>query len=129
MHTDDLNEPVTALATRTRAYLVKIAGQGAPVTYQFVAKALDISPPNTIHQLTIALETLIEQDAASGRPLITALVISKARGGLPAPGFFDCAHRVGQFDGDMSETNCVAFFTAEFAAAVEHWGAASGVLD
>lgn len=129
MHTDDLNEPVTALATRTRAYLVKIAGQGALVTYQFVAKALDISPPNTIHQLTIALETLIEQDAATGRPLIAALVISKARGGLPAPGFFDCAHRVGRFDGNMSETNCVAFFAAEFAAAVEHWGAASGVLD
>jgi hypothetical protein len=29
------------------------------------------------------------------RQFIAALVISKARGGLPAPGFFDCARPLG----------------------------------
>jgi len=30
----------------------------------------------------------MEEDAAPDRPFIAALAISKARGGLPAPGFF-----------------------------------------
>ena len=38
------------------------------------------------------------EDAATDRPFIAAIVISKARGGLPAPGFFDCAARLGRFD-------------------------------
>ena len=60
-------------------------------TYQEVAKALDILPPHSIHQVTEALERLMEEDAAADRPFIAALAISKTRGGLPAPGFFDCA--------------------------------------
>jgi hypothetical protein len=35
------------------------------------------------------------EDAAVDRPFIAALAISKARGGLPAPGFFDSARRLG----------------------------------
>ena len=44
----------------------------------------------------------MEADAAAARPLIATLVVSKAQGGLPGPGFFDCARRVGRFDGDPS---------------------------
>src|SRR5262249_3204259 len=33
-----------------------------------------------------AMERLTEEDAEADRPFITALTISKARGGLPAPG-------------------------------------------
>jgi len=61
----------------------------------------------------------MEQDALAQRPLISALVISKARGGLPAPGFFDCAQRVGRFDGVDAD----AFYAAEFEAAVGYWTA------
>ncbi|MEH6648232.1 hypothetical protein, partial [Sulfitobacter sp.] len=68
--------------------------------YQALAKALELSPPNMINQFTVALEHLIEEDATAGRPLIAAFVISKARGGLPALGFFECAKRVGMFHGD-----------------------------
>ena len=39
----------------------------------------------------------MEEDAAADRPFIAALAISKARDGLPAPGFFDCAGRLGRF--------------------------------
>jgi len=77
----------TVLALRVRTYLCRIVGQATPITYQTLAKALGLSPPNTIHQLTVALESLIEEDAAAARPLIAALVVSKTRGGLPAPGF------------------------------------------
>jgi hypothetical protein len=111
------------LAQRVRAHLCRIVGKATPITYQALAKALDLSPPNTIYQLTLALERLMEEDAAAVRPLISALVISKARGGLPAPGFFDCALRVGRFDGDPSGPEVPAFYAAEFDAAVEFWRA------
>lgn len=107
-------------ADRIRAYLRGIAGQAVPVTYQALAKALELTPPNTIHQVSVALEQLIQEDVAADRPLIAALVISKARGGLPAPGFFDCAERLGRFRG----ADLGAFYTAEFEAAITYWGAA-----
>lgn len=42
------------------------------------------------------------------RSFIAVMVISKARGGLPAPGFFDCAARLGRFAGDATgpDTGC-----------------------
>ena len=109
------------LAHRVRTHLCRIAGQATPITYQALAKALGLSPPNTIHQLTVALECLMVEDAAAARPLIAALVVSKARGGLPALGFFDCALRVGRFGGEPSEPEALVFYAAEFAAAVEFW--------
>ncbi|WP_281967695.1 hypothetical protein [Roseovarius nanhaiticus] len=111
----------SVLAPRVRRYLRQIAGQASPITYQALAKALDLSPPNTIHQLTVALECLIEEDAAAARPLIAALVVSKTRHGLPAPGFFDCARRVGRLDGDPSGSEDAAFYAAEFKKAAAFW--------
>lgn len=107
------------LAQDVRAYLCKISGQSNPITYQALAKELGLKPPNTIHQLTVALERLIEEDTAANHPLIAALVISKARDGLPAPGFFDCAQRVGRFKGDPSKAE--TFHKEEFEKAVAFW--------
>jgi len=118
----------SVLALRVRTHLCRIVGHATPITYQALATALDLAPPNTIHQLTVALEYLIEEDAAAARPLIAALVVSKARGGLPAPGFFDCARRVGRFDGDPSGPEVPAFYAAEFHAAVEFWRATTKVV-
>ena len=42
------------LKTRVRAYLEQVARQREPITYQELAKALQLTPPNTIHQLTVA---------------------------------------------------------------------------
>ncbi|MBL1436661.1 MAG: hypothetical protein COB08_010740 [Rhodobacteraceae bacterium] len=117
------------LALRVRAHLCQISGQGAPITYQTLAQAMDLSPPNTIQQITTALECLMEQDAAAARPLIATLVISKARGGLPGPGFFDCARRVGRFDGDPSGPEAFAYYTAEFDVAVKFWGATVEIIE
>lgn len=116
---------VNVLARRVRTHLCQIVGQATPITYQALAKALDLAPPNTIHQLTVALECLMEEDAAAAHPLIAALVVSRARGGLPALGFFDCARRVGRFDGDLSGPEASAFHAAEFSAAVEFWSSSA----
>jgi hypothetical protein len=113
------------LALRVRTHLCQISGSAIPITYQALARALGLSPPNTIYQLTVALECLMEEDAAATRPLIAALVVSKAQGGLPAPGFFDCARRVGRFEGDPAGPGASAFYAAEFDAAVEFWHTAT----
>jgi hypothetical protein len=115
------NAATGALASLVRTHLCRIAGQATPITYQALATALDLAPPNTIHQVTSALEYLMAEDAAAGRPFIAALVVSRARGGSPAPGFFIAAQRLGRFDGDPSGPEAPAFYTAEFDAAVAFW--------
>ena len=85
------------------------ATQRLPITYLEAAKGLLLSPPNTIHQVTEALEQIMAEDAAADRPFIAAMVISKWRGGLPAPGFFDCAARLGRFAGDATGPDARVF--------------------
>lgn len=63
------------------------------------------------------------EDAATERPFIAAIAISKARGGLPAPGFFECARRLGRFAGDAAGLEACAFHAREFSAAVAFWAA------
>ena len=68
----------------------------------------------------------MREDAANGHPFIAALVISKARGGLPAPGFFQAAQQLGQFADDPSGPQASSFHAAAFAAAVAFWRPATG---
>ena len=117
---------VRPIAPRLREPLRKVGEQRRPVTYQEVAKGLGLTPPNTIHQVTEALEHLMTQDAATDRPFIAAIVISKARGAQPAPRFFDCAARLGRFDGDVAGPGAWAFHAAEFNAMVAFWAASGG---
>ena len=107
---------------RVRAFLENFAKRGTPITYQELAKALQILPPHSIHQVTEALERLMEEDAAAERPLVAALAISRARGGLPAPGFFDCARRLGRFAGDPDGADARTFYAAELNAVFAYWG-------
>jgi len=110
-----------ALAPRVRTYLQRTAVRAEPTTYKALADALELTPPNTIHQVWEALEHLMREDAANSHPFIAALVISKARGGLPASVFFDAARRLGRFDGHSSGPEAWTFHGAEFAAAVTFW--------
>src|SRR5680860_96013 len=111
------------IASRLRKHLQKIAGRRVPTTYQELAEALALTPPHRIHQVTEALEHLMAEDAATARPFIAAIAISKARGGLPAPGFFDCARRLGRFAGDAAGLEACAFHAREFNPAVAFWAA------
>ncbi|MFT4998787.1 MAG: hypothetical protein ACJA0M_001058 [Chitinophagales bacterium] len=109
------------LAPRLRTLLQSFARRRLPIIYREVAKQLLLSPPNTIHQVTEALQQLMAEDAAAGRPLIAAMVISKWRDGLPAPGFFDCAARLGRFSGDAKGPEARVFHTVEFNAVLDLW--------
>ncbi len=106
---------------RERAFLESVAKRRILITYQELANALQILPPHSIHRVTEALERLMEEDAAAGRPFIAALAISKARGGLPGPGFFDCARRLGRFAGDQDGEDARSFHTAELNAVFACW--------
>ena len=112
-----------ALAGRARTYLQRLALQGEPITYKALAEALELQPPNTMHQVTEALEWLMREDAANGHPFIAALVISRARGGLPAPGFFDIAKGLGHFDGDPSGPDAASSHGAMVDEAIAFWRA------
>ncbi len=111
---------------KIRAFLENFAKRRIPITYQELAKALQILAPHSIHRVTEALERLMEEDAAADRPLIAALAISKARGGLPAPGFFDCARRLGRFAGDPHGQDAWSFHAAELNAVFARWGGSRG---
>jgi hypothetical protein len=107
---------------RVREFLESLAKRQIPITYQELAKALQIVPPRSIHQVTEALERLMEEDAAVDRPFIAALAISKMRGGLPARWFFDSARRLGRFAGDPDGQDAWSFHAAELNAVVARWG-------
>ena len=118
------NAPATqALAGRVRTYLQRIAVRGKPITYKALAAALELEPPNTIHRVTEALEWLMREDAANEHPFIAALVISRARGGLPASGFFDTARELGRFDSAPSGPDAAASHGAMLVATIAFWSA------
>jgi len=104
-----------------RRLLERAVVQGETRTYQHVARALGLQPPNTIHRVALALEDLMAEDAAAGRPLLAAIVISRTRDGLPAPGFFAHAHTLGRYDGPERGPAAADFHAAELAAVLEWW--------
>jgi Family of unknown function (DUF6522) len=110
------------IGEQLRTCLRNMAAAGLTITYGGLARLLELLPPNTIHQITVALERLMEEDAQSGRPFIAALVVSRARGGLPAVGFFDCARRLGRFAGDPNGVEARTFHAIEVDAALKFWG-------
>ena len=116
-------------AEQLRTRLQHMAAAGLTITYGGLARLLELSPPNTIHQITVALERLMEQDADAGRPFIAALVLSRARGGLPAMGFFDCARRLGRFMGDPNAVEAHSFHATELNAAQKFWGGVRNSVD
>ena len=79
------------------------------ITYNALAATANMTGPHKIHRLTAWLEQLMAEDHDNERPLRAAVVISKARGGLPAPGFFDKAKELGL---DFETTDRRASYTA-----------------
>ena len=86
-----------------RKTLTDQAKAGETITYAALAERLGLKPPHTIHRLAQALERLMDEDAAADRPLLAALCTSKARPGLPGPGFFLKAQMLGLFSEDLDE--------------------------
>jgi len=92
---------VTDLAPRLRALLMSLPDDSLPISYQQAADALGLTPPGTIQRVALALETLMREDVAAGRPMIAALVVSR-RGELPRQGFFDLAVALGRLPEDAT---------------------------
>ncbi|WP_193186851.1 hypothetical protein [Nisaea sediminum] len=79
--------------------LERCARAGKVTTYAELAGEAGIPGPHAIHKLTEALERTVSRDHAEGRPLRAAAAVSKSRGGLPGPGFFQHCTALGLYFG------------------------------
>ncbi len=110
------------LPERVRGHLKNIAVQRETIRYRNLARALDVQPPNSIYQVTEALEALMREDHQRGAPFLAALVVSKVGNGLPAPGFFELACELRRYDGSVSGPRAEAYHAAELRSAWTWWG-------
>lgn len=101
---------------RLRRYLESVARAGRTATYHEVVQALGVEPPHRIHRLAQALEALMDEDAAAGRPFVAAVVVSRTGPGLPAPGFFAHARALGRYRGPESGPAAAAYHRRELEA-------------
>jgi hypothetical protein len=106
-----------------RRALVEVAGGRRTVTYQDLAVLAAVPAPHRIHKLTLALEDLIRADHAAGRPLLAAVAISRARNGIPGPGFFHLLAELGRYAGPDAGPAAAEAHAGELEAAWAHWGA------
>jgi hypothetical protein len=110
------------LKERLREALIDQAQTGKPTTYNELADRLGLEPPQTIHRLVEALETLMEADVAAGRPMLAALCVSKMWPGVPARGFFLAAKVLGVFSGDPTGPEARAFHADELQRVLSFYG-------
>jgi hypothetical protein len=96
--------------------LADLARKRETIGYGALARRLAIPGPGSIHRLTDALEALMAEDAQAGRPFRAALCEGKLSGGLPAPGFFEVAQRLGRFSASVDSPEAEAFVASERAA-------------
>ena len=97
-----------------RARLRAVAAAGQTVRYGDLAREYDVR----VSTLTEALEALMAEDVAAGRPLLAVVCEGRLSGGMPARGFFEAAALLGR---DVSDP--VGLVTLEQAALVEAAGA------
>ena len=105
---------------RAEMALASTTSLGRIVTYAEMADAANIPAPQRIHKLTLWLETTMRQDHAAGQPLRAALVISRNRNGLPAPGFFLLCHELGIYKGAETGADATQFHQTIIAALTPH---------
>ena len=101
---------------RAKMALASATSLGRVVTYAEMANAADIPAPQRIHKLTLWLELTMRQDHAAGHPLRAALVISRNRRGLPAPGFFLLCQELGIYQGAETGADAAQFHQTMIAA-------------
>lgn len=98
---------------RLEALLIEAARNRSTLTYLQVAQQLELQPPHTIHQATEWIEAMMGIHALSKAPQLASLVISKVRGGLPAPGFFLLLQQLGLYDGSVEGEDALQFHAQE----------------
>ena len=110
------------LKERLRQVLIDQAQTGGTTTYGELANRLALEPPNTIRRITEALEDLMAEDVAAGRPILAAICVSKARTGIPQPGFFLTAQALGVFSGNPTGPEAFAFHARELQRVLSLYG-------
>ncbi|RUM95246.1 hypothetical protein EET67_24370 [Pseudaminobacter arsenicus] len=75
----------------------------------------------SIHRITQALESLMAEDIATGRPLLAALCVSRLQQRLPARGFFITAETMGVFAGDPESSEARGFHENELQRALAYY--------
>jgi hypothetical protein len=111
------------LKDRLRQALIERATLGSPTTYKALADRLGLVPPQTIHRICEALEILMEEDVAAGRPMLAALCVSKTGANMPAQGFFLKARLLGVFSGVPGDADAEMFHREELGHALSFYGA------
>ena len=105
-----------------RQALIDQAQTGMPTTYKELADRLGLEPPQTIHRVGEAVEALMDDDVAAGRPMLASLCVSKTRSGIPGRGFFLKAQALGVFSGDPAGPEARAFHADELQRALSYYG-------
>ncbi|MGJ7457803.1 hypothetical protein [Halomonas sp. RA08-2] len=90
------------LSSRLRELLSGLPDAAVPITYKQAAEALGLTPPRTIQRVAQALEAMMREDVAAGRPMLASLVVSR-RGNLPRQGFFELAVELGRFPAEPAQ--------------------------
>lgn len=106
--------------SRLRAILVAVAESGGTITYRELAAELGFEGPGVIRRVAGLLEASMTGDARAGRPLLAAVVVSRAEG-APRRGFFERAAELGRFRGDPAGPEAREFFENEHRAVLRHW--------
>lgn len=98
-------------------YLEAVARRSpGTASYREALTALNIPPPRSMQKLTQALERSMAEDAAAGRALRAAVIVSGHGPALPRPGFFAHARRLGRYDGPDEGEAAARFHARELAA-------------
>jgi hypothetical protein len=97
-----------------RARLMAVAARAGTVGYGDLARQYGVR----VAVLTEALEALMAEDVAAGRPLLAVVCEGRLSGGMPARGFFEAAAMLGR---DVSDP--VGFVQSERAALMAAAGA------
>ncbi|MFQ5774953.1 MAG: hypothetical protein ACE5GS_10570 [Kiloniellaceae bacterium] len=109
-----------------RAVLVRLACERRTVTYRDLASLVPVPRPHAIARLTLALEHLVREDHAAGRPLLAALAVGRASGGIPGRGFFHLLVELGCYAGPHRGPEAETVHAAELARAFAYWGTEPG---
>ncbi|MBO6527965.1 hypothetical protein [Erythrobacter sp.] len=91
------------------------------LTYAELTAQLQIRPPHSIHRTALLLERLMRDQAAQNVPQLASFVVSRARAGLPAPGFFILLRELGLYDGPDTGQLASAFIEAERTRCRNFW--------
>ncbi len=111
---------------RVRAALEGLARSGRTMTYKDLAELAGVPEPHRIHRLTGWLEALARQDHAEGRPILAAVAVSRARGGLPGRGFFMLMTELGRYAGPTDGPEAAHHHTAEIGRVFDAFRGSAG---